>query len=118
MRKVLEDTAQETQAFVYQTAAQEESELLGKLKQAGMQVNEVDKDAFIKASKPIYDEFAQGSRRRQAADRQGRGAGQVARRHADGTAPRAARSNASADRYGRFLEMVVIVADGPARASR
>jgi tripartite ATP-independent transporter DctP family solute receptor len=57
VRKVLEDTAKETQAFVYATAEKQESELLAKLKQAGMQVNEVDKAAFIKASKPIYDEF-------------------------------------------------------------
>ena len=57
VRKVLEDTARETQAFVYATAAKEETELLGKLKQAGMQVNEVDKDAFIAASKGIYDDF-------------------------------------------------------------
>ena len=28
-----------------------------KLKQAGMQVNDVDKEAFVAASKPIYDEF-------------------------------------------------------------
>jgi len=58
VRKVLEDTARETQAFVYATAEKQEGELLGKLKAAGMQVNEVDKDAFIKASKPIYDDFA------------------------------------------------------------
>ena len=57
VRKVLEDTAKETQAFVYQTAAKDDEELLGKLKQAGMQVNDVDKDAFVAASKPIYDEF-------------------------------------------------------------
>ena len=57
VRKILEDTAKETQAFVYERAAKEETELLGKLKQAGMQVNEVDKDAFIAASKPIYEEF-------------------------------------------------------------
>jgi TRAP-type transport system periplasmic protein len=57
VRKVLEDTAKETQAFVYTTAAREETELLGKLKQAGMQVNEVDKDAFIAASKGIYEDF-------------------------------------------------------------
>jgi TRAP-type transport system periplasmic protein len=57
VRKVLEDTAKETQAFVYSTAAKEETELLGKLKQAGMQVNEVDKNAFIAASKAIYDDF-------------------------------------------------------------
>jgi len=58
VRKVLEDTARETQAFVYETAAREEIDLLGKLKAAGMQVNEVDKDAFFAASKPIYDEFS------------------------------------------------------------
>ena len=57
VRKVLEDTARETQAFVYATAAKEETELLGKLKAAGMQVNEVDKNAFIAASKAIYDDF-------------------------------------------------------------
>ena len=33
------------------------TELLAKLKQGGMQVNEVDKDAFIKASKGIYEDF-------------------------------------------------------------
>ena len=57
VRKVLEDTAKETQAFVYATAAREEGELLGKLKAAGMQVNEVDKNAFIAASKGIYEDF-------------------------------------------------------------
>jgi tripartite ATP-independent transporter DctP family solute receptor len=57
VRGVLEQTARETQVFVYATAGQQESELLGKLKQAGMQVNEVDKNAFIAASKGIYEEF-------------------------------------------------------------
>ena len=58
VRKVLEDTAKDTQAFVYATAEREESELLGKLKTAGMQVNTPDKDAFVAASKPVYEEFA------------------------------------------------------------
>jgi len=58
VRKVLEDTAKETQAFVYATAAKQETELLEKLKQAGMQVNDVDKEAFVAASKPIYEEFS------------------------------------------------------------
>ena len=57
VRKVLEDTARETQAFVYEVAARDDTELLGKLKQAGMQVNDVDKEAFVGASKPIYEEF-------------------------------------------------------------
>jgi len=57
VRKILEDTARETQAYVYEQAAKDDADLLGKLKQAGMQVNDVDKDAFIKASGGIYDEF-------------------------------------------------------------
>src|SRR5437867_1375224 len=57
VRKILEETAKETQAYVYQTAAKDDEDLLGKLKQAGMQVNEVDKEAFVAASKPIYEEF-------------------------------------------------------------
>jgi len=57
VRKVLEDTARETQAFVYSTAEKQETELLEKLKESGMQVNDVDKQAFIAASKPIYEEF-------------------------------------------------------------
>lgn len=59
VRKILEETARENQAYVYEQAAKADEELLGKLKDAGMQVNEVDKDAFIAASKPIYEEFGQ-----------------------------------------------------------
>jgi TRAP-type C4-dicarboxylate transport system substrate-binding protein len=57
VRKTIEEIAKETQAYVYETAQKDEEDLLGKLKQAGMQVNEVDKDAFIKASAKIYDDF-------------------------------------------------------------
>ncbi len=57
VRKVLEDTAKETQAYVYDVAAKDDADLLAKLKQAGMQVNEVDQNAFVTASKPIYEEF-------------------------------------------------------------
>ena len=58
VQKILEDTARETQAFVYETAEKDDSELLEKLKAAGMQVNTANKDAFIAASKPVYDQFA------------------------------------------------------------
>jgi len=58
VRKTLEDTAKETQAFVYKKAEADDNELLDKLKAAGMQVNTPNKDAFIAASKPVYDEFA------------------------------------------------------------
>lgn len=65
VRKVLEDTAKETQAYVYKEAAKDDNDLLQKLKAGGMQVNEVDKAAFVKASKSVYDEFGkevQGSK--------------------------------------------------------
>jgi tripartite ATP-independent transporter DctP family solute receptor len=58
VRKALESAAKETQAFVYQTAANDEDALLAKIKAAGVQVNQADKNAFIAASKPIYAEFA------------------------------------------------------------
>lgn len=50
--------AAEAQDAVYEMAAQLETDLLGNLQSAGIEVNEADKDAFIEASAPIYDEFA------------------------------------------------------------
>jgi len=58
VRQVLEETAKETQAFVYETAAALEDDLLQKLRDGGMTVNEADKQAFIDASGGIYEEFA------------------------------------------------------------
>lgn len=58
VRKILEDTAKETQAFVYEKAAKDDEELLAKMKAAGIAVNTANKDAFIAASKPVYDEYA------------------------------------------------------------
>jgi tripartite ATP-independent transporter DctP family solute receptor len=52
------EAAKETQGFVYEEAARLEEELLGVIKDAGVEVNEADKQAFIDASGPIYDEFA------------------------------------------------------------
>jgi len=57
VRKILEDTAKETQAYVYEVAAKDDDDLLAKLKAGGIQVNDVDKEAFIAASKGIYEEF-------------------------------------------------------------
>ena len=58
VRKILENTAKETQAWVYEKAARDDNALLAKMKTAGIQVNNANKDAFIAASKPVYDEFA------------------------------------------------------------
>jgi tripartite ATP-independent transporter DctP family solute receptor len=58
VRGILEATAKETQAYVYAKAAQDDDDLLNKIKAAGVQVNTPNKDAFVAASKPVYDEFA------------------------------------------------------------
>ena len=78
VRKTLEDTAKETQAYVYSRPRKDDDDLLDKLKAAGMQVNEVDKDAFIAASKPIYEEFGKEVPGAQGADRPRGRARQVA----------------------------------------
>lgn len=58
VRAGVEKCANDTQAFVYDTAARLETELLDVIKAAGVAVNNADNAAFIKASKPIYDEFS------------------------------------------------------------
>lgn len=52
------DCASKTQNFTYEKAAELENSLLDVIKEAGVEVNEADKAAFIEASKPIYDAFA------------------------------------------------------------
>jgi len=58
VRKILEETARDTQAWVYEKAAKDDEELLVTMKKAGIKVNDANKDAFIAASKPVYAEFA------------------------------------------------------------
>src|ERR1700693_3084493 len=58
VRKQIGEAAQETQPFLYQHGAKRDEDLLGKLKRGGMKVNEAEKQAFQKASKPVYDEFS------------------------------------------------------------
>lgn len=58
VKKVLIETAKEMQPVALKIAADLENELLGKLKATGIQINEANKDAFIKASAPIYKEFS------------------------------------------------------------
>ncbi len=58
VRKTLEETAIEMEPVALEIAARLDNELLAKLKEAGMEVNEADKPAFIEASKPVYAEFA------------------------------------------------------------
>ena len=57
VRAALEKSAKDLQAFVYDTAARMDNELLDQLKKSGIKVNDADKAAFVKASGPIYGEF-------------------------------------------------------------
>ncbi len=58
MQATLKDCANQTQDFTYEHAAKLEVDLLEEIKAAGVEVNEADKDAFIEASRSVYDAFA------------------------------------------------------------
>lgn len=59
LRTVLETTARETEAFVYETAGRMDAALLDSLSVAGLEVNETDRARFVQASGSIYREFAE-----------------------------------------------------------
>jgi tripartite ATP-independent transporter DctP family solute receptor len=58
VQKILADTAKEVEPDILKLAAKLDEELIGKMKQSGIQVNEADKKAFVAASKDIYADFA------------------------------------------------------------
>lgn len=58
VQKILTDVAKEMEPVAYKMAADFDRDLLEKMKKADIKVNEADKDAFVRASKAIYDEFA------------------------------------------------------------
>ena len=58
VRADLEACGSETQDFVYEHAAKLEGELLDVIRDAGVEINEADNQAFIDASAAIYEEFA------------------------------------------------------------
>jgi tripartite ATP-independent transporter DctP family solute receptor len=57
VQKTLTEVAEEMQPVVLKLAAELDAGLLEKLKRAGMQVNEADREAFVEASGAIYREF-------------------------------------------------------------
>jgi tripartite ATP-independent transporter DctP family solute receptor len=57
VKAVLDQCGASTQDFAYKTAAALDEDLVGKVAEAGTEVNEADKQAFIEASGAIYDEF-------------------------------------------------------------
>jgi tripartite ATP-independent transporter DctP family solute receptor len=58
IRKALEETAKDLQPFIHASAERADAEMLERLRAAGMRVNEVDKSAFVRASRAVYEEFA------------------------------------------------------------
>jgi tripartite ATP-independent transporter DctP family solute receptor len=58
VQAVLTDCGNQTQDFTYEAAAEMEKSLLKVIEDAGVEVNTADKAAFIEASKPIYQQFA------------------------------------------------------------
>ena len=59
LRADLERVARETQGYVYETGARIDEELLGKMKDSGMEINEIDRQSFVNASKAIYARFGE-----------------------------------------------------------
>lgn len=59
VREILIEAARETQDYVYEQAARMDNELISVIEAAGTEINEVDKDAFIEASQPIYELFSE-----------------------------------------------------------
>ena len=53
----LADCALEASNFAYDRSAEMDQSLLDVVKEAGVEVNDADKQAFIDASRPIYEEF-------------------------------------------------------------
>ena len=58
VQKVLTEVGKEMQPVALKMGADIDNELIQKMKGAGIEVNEVDKDAFLKASEPVYKEFS------------------------------------------------------------
>jgi TRAP-type transport system periplasmic protein len=59
VQQTLIEVAKETQDYVYEQAARMDEELIDVIREAGTEVNEVDTDAFIEASQPIYELFSE-----------------------------------------------------------
>lgn len=59
VREAISDAAAETQKWAFAKGAALDEELIGTMREAGIAINSVDRDAFIQASSPVYDAFAE-----------------------------------------------------------
>jgi tripartite ATP-independent transporter DctP family solute receptor len=58
VQEAIMQAGQEVQPWTYETAAKLDADLSQQLMDGGMAFNEADREAFVAASQPIYDEFA------------------------------------------------------------
>lgn len=59
VRDILRTTAREVQDFVYSEARRLDQRLLEDLRSQGIEVNECDRESFLEAGGPIFDQFAE-----------------------------------------------------------
>jgi tripartite ATP-independent transporter DctP family solute receptor len=59
VRGILEEEARATQAYVHDTAARLDEELLGEMRAAGVTVNAPESDQFFAASSAVYEEYGE-----------------------------------------------------------
>ena len=57
IRRVLKQTSRQLQEFVYQQAVQLEEDLLRRIETSGVSINHVDRERFVEASQPTYEQF-------------------------------------------------------------
>ncbi len=58
IRGILAEEARATQAFVHETAARLDSELVDLIREAGVSVNDPERGAFLEASAALYEEYS------------------------------------------------------------
>jgi tripartite ATP-independent transporter DctP family solute receptor len=59
IRNAIQETARGMDEFIYGEAERLNEELMDQLRASGIQINEADRNSFVEASQPIYDEFGQ-----------------------------------------------------------
>ena len=58
IQEVLKTTAEEVALWAREQGATDDDKLLKELEESGMKVNQADRQAFVDASKPLYEKFA------------------------------------------------------------
>lgn len=59
MRTAITEVAAETQGWALAKGEELDENLIGTMREAGMEINRVDRDAFVEASAPVYQAYAE-----------------------------------------------------------